>query len=64
MREFSLDLSCLHENKKKEINVGMSKGMRVEGTTLASADMAGYCTPTSHASHVSGAKKKSGDVDW
>lgn len=42
----------------------MSKGMRVEGTTLASADMAGYCTPTSHASHVSGAKKKSGDVDW
>lgn len=30
--------------------------MRVEGPTLASTDMAGYCMPTSHTSHVSGAR--------
>lgn len=30
--------------------------MGAEGTTLVSADMAGYCTSTSHASQVSGAK--------
>lgn len=41
----------------------MNKEMRVEGITLASADMAGYFIPTSH---VSGAKNinKSGDVGW
>lgn len=58
MHEFLLNLLSVHKNKKKEINNKMSKGMLVEGTMLASADMAGYSMPSFNASHVSGAKKK------